>query len=59
MEDQIQSIINDLQVVASETSDPEKREELLRIIARLSNQDEWPNEDDLMRIRLRYSNIEN
>jgi hypothetical protein len=59
MEDQIQSIINDLQVVASETSDPEKREEVLRIIARLSNQDEWPNEDDLMRIRLRYSNIEN
>jgi hypothetical protein len=59
MEDQLQSIINDLQVVASETSDPEKREELLRIIARLSNQDEWPNEDDLMRIRLRYSNIEN
>jgi hypothetical protein len=59
MEDQIQSIINDLQVVASETSDPEKREELLRIVARLSNQDEWPNEDDLMRIRLRYSNIEN
>jgi hypothetical protein len=55
MEEHLKSIIKDLQLVASETLNREKREEILRIIARFSNQEEWPNEDELIRIRLRYS----
>ena len=55
MEEHIKSIIKDLQLVASETLNREQREEILRIIARFSNQEEWPNEDELIRIRLRYS----
>jgi hypothetical protein len=55
MEERLKSIIKDLQLVASETLNCEKREEILRIIVRLSNQEEWPNEDEVMRIRLRYS----
>jgi hypothetical protein len=55
MEERLKSIITDLQLVASETLNCEKREEILRIIVRLSNQEEWPNEDEVMRIRLRYS----
>jgi hypothetical protein len=42
MEDKIKSIIKALQVVTSATSGPVEREEILRISARLSNQEEWP-----------------
>ncbi|MGF7213050.1 hypothetical protein GGE65_007686 [Skermanella aerolata] len=55
MEDEISSIINDLKVFASETTNLTVRRDILRIIKRLSNREEWPNEDELIRIWLRYN----
>ncbi|MGF7213113.1 hypothetical protein GGE65_007749 [Skermanella aerolata] len=55
MEDKISSIINDLKVFASETTNLTVRRDILRIIERLSNQEEWPNADELIRIWLRYN----
>jgi hypothetical protein len=46
-------LIEDLKTLAVSSSDPAEREEVLKILARLS--DEWPNDAELMHIRLRYS----
>jgi hypothetical protein len=48
-----QRLIADLEAIAASIRDPAKREEVLKILARLSN--EWPDDDELLRIRLRYS----
>ncbi|GEO43053.1 hypothetical protein SAE02_72010 [Skermanella aerolata] len=55
MEDKVSNIINDLKILASETKNLTVQRDILRIIERLSNQEEWPNEDELIRIWLRYN----
>jgi hypothetical protein len=50
-------LIAELQEIAASIDDPVKREEVLKILARLS--DEWPDADELLRIRLRYSDESN
>jgi hypothetical protein len=52
-DDDKQRLIDDLKSIATSNPDPAQREEVLTILARLS--DEWPNDAELMRIRLRYS----
>jgi hypothetical protein len=46
-------LIAELEAIAASIRDPDRREEVLKILARLS--DEWPDADELLRIRLRYS----
>jgi hypothetical protein len=46
-------LIEDLKTLAASSPDPAQREEVLKTLARLS--DEWPNDAELMLIRLRYS----
>ena len=55
MELRTRRTINDLRVVAFATSDPNKRERVLKIIERISNQETWPNEDEIMTLRMRYN----
>jgi hypothetical protein len=45
------ALIEDLKTLAASSPDPAQREEVLKILARLS--DEWPNDAELMRIRLK------
>lgn len=52
MEDHIKRLINDLELVARETSDPVKRAEILKTISRLSSSQSWPSEDEIMQIRM-------
>ncbi|GEO43548.1 hypothetical protein SAE02_76960 [Skermanella aerolata] len=48
--------VKDLQAIADAKLDPTEREDVLKIIARLSHQDEqWPDVDELMRINLYFS----
>jgi len=56
MEGQIQSLTNRPKLAASATSPLAKREEIMVIIARLSNQADWPAEEELVRIRTRRGN---
>jgi hypothetical protein len=51
-DDDRQRLIEDLESIAH-SLDPPEREEVLRILARFF--DEWPDDAELMRIRLRYS----
>ena len=52
----MQRTVTDLQAIADAASDPAEREEVLKIITRLSHQEqEWPDIDELIRINLRYS----
>ena len=46
-------LIEDLKTLAASSPDPAQREEVLKILARLSG--EWANDAELMCIRLRYS----
>jgi hypothetical protein len=48
-----QRLIEDLEFIAANSPGLARREEVLKILARLS--DEWPDDAELMRIRLRYS----
>jgi hypothetical protein len=52
-DDDKKHLIVELQEIAASINDPVKREEVLKILARLS--DEWPDADELLRIRLRYN----
>jgi hypothetical protein len=52
-DDAKQRLIEDLKNLAASSLDPAKRDEILKIVERLSN--EWPDDDELLRIRLRYS----
>jgi hypothetical protein len=55
MSDDRQRLIENLQAIAASIRDPAKREEVLKIIARLSPEsDEWPDDAELLRIRLRH-----
>jgi len=55
MSDDRQRLIADLKAIAASIRDPTKREEVLKIIARLSPEaDEWPDDAEPLRIRSRY-----
>ena len=57
MTDERARLLADLEAIAASIQDPAKRQEVQRIIARLSHQDqEWPDEAEMMRIRLKYTN---
>ena len=57
MTDERARLLADLEAIAASIQDPAKRHEVQRIIARLSHQDqEWPDEAEMMRIRLKYTN---
>jgi hypothetical protein len=52
MSDDRQRLIADLKAIAASIRDPTKREEVLKIIARLSpDSDEWPDDAELSHIR--------
>ena len=52
MSDDRQRLIADLQAIAASIRDPTKREEVLKIIARLSSEsDEGPDDAEPLRIR--------
>lgn len=46
--------INDLSLIAFATSDPGKRERVLKIINCISNQEAWPDEDEIISLRLKF-----
>jgi hypothetical protein len=49
----MQRTVADLQVIAESMPDPTKREEVLKIIARIARQkEEWPDSDELLRLKL-------
>ena len=57
MNDERERLLADLEAIAASIQDPAKRQEVQRIIARLAHQDqEWPDEAEMMRIRLKYDN---
>ena len=57
MNDGKERLLADLEAIAASIQDPAKREEVQRIIARLAHQDqEWPDDTEMMRIRLKYTN---
>jgi hypothetical protein len=60
MSDETRRLVADLEAIAASIRDPARREEVRRIIARLARQDaEWPDEAELMRLRLKHSNSDN
>jgi hypothetical protein len=48
-----QRLIAELEAIAASIRDPAQRGEVLEILARLH--DEWPNDDELMKLHLKYS----
>jgi len=55
MSDDKERLLADLEAIAASIQDPAKRQEVQRIIARLAHQDqEWPDDTEMMRIRLKY-----
>jgi hypothetical protein len=57
MTDERERLLADLEAIAASIQDPAKRQEVQRIIARLAHQDqEWPDEAEMIRIRLKYDN---
>jgi hypothetical protein len=60
MNDETRRLVADLEAIAASIRDPERREEVRRIITRLSHRDtEWPDEAELMRLRLRHGDRAN
>ena len=60
MTDEKERLLADLEAIAASIQDPAKRHEVQRIIARLSHQDqEWPDEAELMRLRLKDTDSDN
>jgi hypothetical protein len=60
MNDDKERLLADLEAIAASIQDPAKRQEVQRIIARLAHQDqEWPDEAEMMRIRLKFSDSKN
>ena len=56
MDDPTQRLLTDLEALAARISDPERREEVRRIIARLADKAQaWPDAEELARLRLRYT----
>jgi hypothetical protein len=60
MSDDRQRLIADLKAIAASIRDPTKREEVLKIIARLSPEsDEWPDGAEPLHNRSRYDDKPN
>ncbi len=60
MSDEKERLLADLEAIAASIQDPAKREEVQRIIARLSHQaQEWPDDTEMMRLRLKCSDSKN
>ena len=56
MNAQAQCLLTRLEALAASIRDPVRRTEVQRIIARLAHRDqEWPDDTELMRIRLRQT----
>ena len=60
MNDDKERLLADLEAIAACIQDPAKREEVQRIIARLSDRaQEWPDEVEMMNLRLKCSDGDN
>jgi hypothetical protein len=59
MNDDKECLLADLEAIAASIQDPAKREEVQRIIARLSHRaQEWPDDAEMIRLRLKSSGSE-
>jgi hypothetical protein len=55
MNDAKERLLADLDAIAASISDPARRAEVQRIIARLAHQaQEWPDDAELMRLRVKH-----
>ena len=60
MTDERERLLADLEAIAASIQDPVKRQEVQRIIARLSDRaQEWPDDAEMMQLRLKCSNSGN
>jgi hypothetical protein len=60
MSNEKERLLADLEAIAASIRDPAKRQEVQRIIAQLSHQaEEWPDEAEMMRLRLKCSDVDN
>jgi hypothetical protein len=60
MNDDKERLLADLEAIAASIQDSAKREEVQRIIAQLSYRaQEWPDDAEMMRLRLKCSGSEN
>ena len=60
MIDDKEHLLADLEAIAASIQDPAKRQEVQRIIARLSYQaQEWPDDAEMMHLRLKCSDSDN
>jgi hypothetical protein len=60
MTDERERLLADLEAIAASIQDPVKRQEVQRIIAQLSHRaQEWPDETEMMRLRLKCSDGDN
>ena len=60
MTDERARLLADLEAIAASIQDPVKRQEVQRIIAQLSHRaQEWPDETEMMRLRLKCSDGDN
>ena len=60
MTDERERLLADLEAIAASIQDPAKRQEVQRIIARLSDRaQEWPDEAEMMNLRLKCSDSDN
>jgi len=60
MTDERERLLADLDAIASSIQDPAKRQEVQRIIAQLWHRaQEWPDETEMMRLRLKCSDGDN
>jgi hypothetical protein len=60
MTDDKERLLADLEAIAASIQDPARRQEVQRIIARLSDRaQEWPDEVEMMNLRLKCSDSDN
>ena len=60
MTDDKERLLADLEAIAGSIQDPVKRQEVQRIIARLSHRaQDWPDDAEMMHLRLKCSDSEN
>jgi hypothetical protein len=60
MNDDKERLLADLEAIAASIQDSAKREEVQRIIAQLSYRaQEWPDDAEMMRLRVKCSGSEN
>ena len=60
MTDERERLLADLEAIAASIQDPAKRQKVQRIIAQLSHRaQEWPDETEMMRLRMKCSDGDN